>query len=208
MKIWVAGEDTLPSDLFADSDAPAAHDAEVVVAIEEGLPQDRHISEDVLVTNPLKADELHRSLQLASPIAGAELASHRHRKLLHTLTELGAFVLSIAEKTGGGMVGEGEEHLQGVSSHLLQLFSPGLDDHTLLREGVAGGGIVVKPLYRDDAELAGAYGLQVRVIAKCRHIRSRLAGRIENGGPRGDRNLSTIDDKSDLSHVPNRAGDC
>ncbi|KQC15972.1 MAG: hypothetical protein APR56_10970 [Methanosaeta sp. SDB] len=65
---------------------------------------------------------------------------------------------------------------------------------------------MIESLYRDDAELAGAYRLQVRVIAKCRHIRARFSGCIENGSPLGDCYISTIDYESDFSHVPNRTG--
>jgi hypothetical protein len=91
-----------------------------------------------------------------------------------------------------------------VSSHILQLFCPGLYHHSLLRQSIAGCRIVIKALYRDDAQLAGAYGLQVRVVAKCRHIRSSFANRIENGSPLRDRYLSIIDDQSEFKHVQPR----
>ena len=79
------------------------------------------------------------------------------------------------------MVGEGEEHLQGVSSHLLQLLGTGVDHHPLGCWGIAGCGIVIQTLHRDDAQFAGAYWQQVRVVTKRRHIRARKAGCIENG---------------------------
>jgi hypothetical protein len=103
------------------------------------------------------------------------------------------------------MVGESQEHLQGVSSHLLQLLCPGLHHHPLFRQSIAGCRIAIKSLYRDDAELAGAYGLQIRVVAERRHIRARFASSIENGSPRWDRYLSTINGKPYFKHLPNRA---
>ncbi len=92
-----------------------------------------------------------------------------------------------------------------MSSHILQIFCPGLDYHSVLCQSIAGYRIVIKALYRDDAQLAGAYGLQVRVVAKCRNIRARKACRIENGGSLWDSYLSIIDDQPDFVHVPNRA---
>jgi len=98
VKVGIALEDPLPADLLAYSHAAAAHDAEVVVAVEEGLSQNRHIPELELISDLLQADELDRLLQLAGPIPGAELAAHGHRKLPHALPQVGAIVLSIAEK--------------------------------------------------------------------------------------------------------------
>jgi hypothetical protein len=61
---------------------------------------------------------------------------------------------------------------------------------------------MIPAFYRDYAKLAGAYWLEVRVAAECWHIRSRLAGSIENGRSIGYYYLSTIDGKFNFRHVP------
>jgi hypothetical protein len=83
-------------------------------------------------------------------VLGAVLAAHSYRKLSHALAQIIAIVFPIAEKATGGMVGESQEHLQGMSSHLLQLICSRLHYHSLFGQGVAGCGIVVQTIYRDN----------------------------------------------------------
>ena len=77
-------------------------------------------------------------MQLALAVVRTVLAAHCYWKLAHALPQLAAFVLSLAEEAGGGMVGEGEEHLQGMSSHLLELLGAGMDNQSLGCRGIAG----------------------------------------------------------------------
>ena len=118
--------------------------------------------------------------------------------LAHALAQVAAFIFPIAKEAAGGMIGEGQEHLQGISSHLLQLLCPGLHHHSLFRQGIAGSGIVIQAFYGDNAQLARADGLQVRVVAKCWYIRARFAGSIENGSSLWDHYLSIIDGQSNF----------
>jgi len=141
-------------------------------------------------------------LQLAHTILGAVLASHGNRQLSHALPQIPAFVLSLAEKAAGGMVGQSQKHLQGVPPHLLQLLGPGLYHHALQGRGVAGCGIRVHALHSDDTKLAGAYWLEVRVVAESRDVYACLAHRIHDGGPLGNLYLQTIDLESNCRHVP------
>ena len=104
------------------------------------------------------------------------------------------------------MIGECQEHLQGVSSHLLQLLCPGLHHHSLFRQGIAGSRIVIQAFYRDDAQLAGADGLQVWMVAKCRNVRAGLSGCFQNRGTLWNHDLSIIDGQFNFGHVSNRAG--
>jgi len=68
------------------------------------------------------------------------------------------------------MVGQSQNHLQGMPPHLLQLIGPGLHHHALPGRCVAGCGIGVHALHRDDTKLAGAYWLEVRMVAESRDI--------------------------------------
>jgi hypothetical protein len=206
VKIGIAGEDALAPHLLAGSNAAAAQDAEIVIAIEEGLTQNRHILKRDLISDLFQPHEFHCLLELALPVLGAVLAAYSHRELSHALAQVVAFVFPFAEKAAGRMVGEGQEHLQGMSSHLLQLLCPGLYHHSLFSLGIAGGRIVIQAFYRDDAELARAYGLEVRMVAKRRHIRSGLAGCIQNGRSLGDHNLSIIYSEFNYRHVPTVPG--
>jgi len=100
------------------------------------------------------------------------------------------------------MVGQSQKHLQGVPPHLLQLFGSGLHHHALTGGGVAGRGMGGHALHRDDTEFAGAYWLEVRMMAKSRDVYARLAHRIHDGGSLGDLYLQTIDLEFNCRHVP------
>lgn len=152
-------ENAHAAHILTDSDASAAHDAEAVIAIEEWLPQNRHILKRDLVSDLLQPDEPHRLLQFTFLILWAVLAAHSDRKLAQAFAQIGAFVLPVAKEAAGGMIGEGQEHLQGVSSHLLQLIGLGLHHHPLFCRSIAGSGIAVHAFHRDDAKPARAYGL-------------------------------------------------
>jgi hypothetical protein len=130
MKIGVAGENTHSAHILTDSDASAAHDAEAVIAIKERLSQDRHILKRDIVSDPFQPDEPHCLLQLTFFILGAVLAAHSDREFAHAFAQIVAFVFPVAKKAAGGVIGESEEHLQGVSSHLLQFIGPGLHHHS------------------------------------------------------------------------------
>jgi len=84
------------------------------------------------------------------------------------------------------MVGQSQEHLQGVPPHLLKLIGGCLHLHSFLCQGIAGCGKAVHALYRDYAELTGAYGFEVRMVAESRDIYPRLASRIHDGGSLGN----------------------
>jgi len=170
VEIGIGGEKPKAAHLVTHSHAPAAHDAEIVVAIEERLSQHGQIPECDIISYALQADIEHRLLQLAHSILGAVLASHGHRKPPHALPQIPAFVLSLAEEAAGRMVGQSQNHLQGMPPHLLQLIGPGLHHHALPGRCVAGCGIGVHALHRDDTKLAGAYWLEVRMVAESRDI--------------------------------------
>ena len=96
------------------------------------------------------------------------------------------------------MVGECQEYLQGISSHLLELRSRGLNHHTIFCQSGAGRRIVIQAFYRDDAQLAGADGLQVRMIAKRWNVRARFSGSFQNSRSLWNQDLSVIDNKFNL----------
>ncbi len=206
VKVGIAGQHSGAPYFLAHSNAAAAHYAEVVIAVEEGLSQDRHIPEIGLVSDFIQANEFNSLLQLAASVIGIVLAAHSHRELPHALAQVGTFVFPIAKKTGCWVTGQSQKHLQGMPSHLLQLFCACLYNHSILCRSIAGKRIAVLAINRDDAELAGADRLQVRVMAKRRHIRARFSSSIENGRAIRDRYLSSVDCKYDLAHVPNRTG--
>jgi hypothetical protein len=208
VKIWIAGEDAFAAHLLTGSHAATAEDAKAVIAVKEGLSQNWQVLKRDLISDVLKSNELHCLLQLAFAVLGAVLAAYCHRELAHALAQVIAFASPFAKEAAGGMIGECQEHLQGVSSHLLQLLCPGLYHHSLFRLGIAGSRIVIQAFYGDDAQLAGANGLEVWVVAKCWYIRARFSSCIENGSSLWDHYLSIIDGQSNFKHVPNRAGHC
>ena len=204
MKVGVAKEHPLSPHLLADPYASTAEDAEVVVPVEKRLPEDGHVPVGYIIADFFQAHKLHCLLQLAFAVLGAVLASHSHRELSHALPQVPAFVLSLAEEAAGGMVGQSQEHLQGMPPHLLKLIGAGLHHHAFLGRGVAGCGIAVHALYRYYAQLTGAYGFEVRMVAESRDIYPCFASRIHDGGSLGNLYRQTIDLELNRRHA-NRA---
>jgi hypothetical protein len=166
MKVGIAVEHPLAAHLLASAHAAAAQDAETVIAVKERFSQDRHIFKRGLVSYVFQSHELHGPLQLTLLVLGAVLASHGNRKLAHALAQVAAFIFPIAKQATGRMIGQCQEHLQGISPHLLKLLCLGLHHHSLFCRGVAGGRIVIQAFYGYNAKLARTDGLEVRVVAK------------------------------------------
>ena len=57
-----------------------------------------------------------------------------------------------------------------MQPHLLKLLGGCLHLHSFLGRGIAGCEKAVHALYRDDAELTGAYGFEVRMVAESQDI--------------------------------------
>jgi hypothetical protein len=166
MKIRIDIQYPFATHLLAGAHAAAAQDAETVIAVKERFSQDRHIFKRGLVSYVIQSHEQHGPLQLTFLVLGAVLAAHCDRKLAHALAQVAAFILPVAKQAAGRMIGEGQEHLQGISPHLLKLLCLGLHHHSIFCRGATGGRIVIQASYGYNAKLARTDGLEVRVVAK------------------------------------------
>jgi hypothetical protein len=166
MKVGISVEHPLSAYLLASAHAAAAQDAETVIAVKERFSQDRHIFKRGLVSYVFQSHELHGPLQFTLLVLEAVLASHGNRELAHALAQVAAFIFPVAKQATGRMIGKCQEHLQGISPHLLKLLGLGLHHHSLFCRGVAGGRIVIQAFYGYNAKLARTDGLEVWVVAK------------------------------------------
>jgi hypothetical protein len=166
VKIGIAIENPLAAHLLASAHAAAAQYAETVISVKERFSQDGHILKRGLVSYVFQSHELHSPLQLTLLILRAVLAAHGDRKLAQALAQVTAFIFPVAKQATGGMIGQCQEHLQGISSHLLKLLCSGFYHHPLFCMGIASGRIIIQAFYRYNAKLARADGLQVRVVAE------------------------------------------
>jgi hypothetical protein len=166
VKIGIAFQHALTAHLPASAHAAAAQDAETVISVKEWFSQDGQILERCLISYVFQPHELHGPLQLTLLVLWAVLAAHGDRKLAQALAQVAAFIFPVAKEATGRMIGECQEHLQGISSHLLKLLCSSFYHHSLFCKGIASGRIVIQTFYRDDAKLARTYGLEVWVVAK------------------------------------------
>jgi len=97
MEIGMDRQNAFASHLLADTDTPAAEDAQVIVSIKERLSEDWQISEGNVISDPLKPNEAHGLLKLALAVLRAVLASDGHREPSNALSQVAALHFSIAK---------------------------------------------------------------------------------------------------------------
>jgi hypothetical protein len=159
MEVRITGQYGLAPHLSTGPNASAAKDAEVIVAIKKWFSKNGHIAVWHLVSDLAQTHIFNGSLKLAFGIFRAVFAPHGYGKLAHAFPQVATFVLAVAKEAACGVAGERQQHLQGMPPHLLQFIGLGPYHHSFLGFRVAGSRIDILPFYRNNAKLAGAYGL-------------------------------------------------
>lgn len=143
-------------------------------------------------------------LQLAVAVPRTQDTALGYRNMAQTDVKGQATLSSVTVEAGVGMPGENQ--LQAVPPHLLEMVSVGRDNHSINNGGGAGQLGLSYSLYFDDAEAAGSvrpqFGqrLQVRVVTEGRDIDASLLGHLEYSRALFGLNLLAIDVNSGLFH--------
>ena len=109
---------------------------------------------------------------LGQGLEGAVPAAHTGDAVVHVLGEDELYV---------GLTGDA--HPLGV----------GVDHHAFLHQGVAGGGQLVHPLHLYGADAAGGHLVDLPQVAEGGDVNVYLAGGVQNGGARRDRDGLVVD---------------
>jgi len=183
-------------DLLAHPDTPPAEDAQVVIAVVEGIL--RLHPEVAVVDRVIDAVDAHgfrHRLQLAQRVLGAVPAARGDPGLADGGHELLALGLLVADQAAGGVLRQ--EELQDVPAHGLDLGGPGAHDHPLFHRGGAGGGKGAHPLDLDDAHAATAVRRQAVEIAQGGDLDAVGAGRLQDRGAPGGGDRPVVDAQRD-----------
>ena len=121
--------------ILADTDAAFAQDAQVVIPDEEwAIFPNRQFLGNIRRAF-VNANIVNRSLQLAVAVPGTENAALCHRDMAQTDIKRGAALSSMTVEAGIGVPGEND--LQAVPPHPLQLGGVGTDNHSFFDFGCA-----------------------------------------------------------------------
>ncbi len=178
--------------LLADADAARADDAEVVVAVVEGVARlnlqvavvvgQRRFHVDVDITNGV--------LELAPLVLGADHAPVHDAHVAQADVLRPAQLDAVARQAAVGVLRE--EQLQHALSEASDLRAQGVHDHAVRDGQRARGGRSPAALDLDAAHAARAVGLHARPVAQVRDVHVVVEGRLQHRLPRLSLDLNAV----------------